>query len=305
MRLLAGYLLDIKQLKLSVFITASLLVCISLPAYGVRESAPQPPDSGLLSCTPDDIKHVEASQRKYQTYLDQARMYVRDHAPPHTSREYFQLALCQDSLGDSKSAIANYSNAIALNPSMGAAYNNRGLLLSALSDHQGALSDFTKANNPYPSGGYHLNLFYEKESLHDYKGAIGELEQLTGQTDHPEFYLRLSTPLRACTGDTDGAIQGYGKLIAIKPDLSWFAKRGELYLRQGKLKEALADFDLALQEENGRAKFYWPDTYRQRAYARITMGDVLGAMQDLWNSEGNALAQQVARKFSHGGWLRI
>lgn len=128
-----------------------------------RKIQPQPPDSRLLSCTPYDIKHEEASQRKYQTYLDQARIYVRDHEPPHTSREYFQLAFCQDSLGDSKAAIANYSNAIALNPSMGAAYNNRGLLLSASRDHKGALSDFTKANNLYPSGRYHLNLFYEKE----------------------------------------------------------------------------------------------------------------------------------------------
>ncbi len=299
MRLLARYLLGTKQVKLSVFITASLLVCISLPASVFGKSS-QPPDSSLLSRTPDAIKH-EDSQRKYQTYLEKARIYVRDHEPPHTSREYFRLAFCQDSLGDSKSAIANYSNAIALNPNMGAAYNNRGLLLSALRDHKGALSDFTKANNLHPSGHYHLNLFYEKESLHDYKGAIGELEKLMGQTAHPEFCLRLSAPLRACTADIDGAIEDYGKLIAIKPDFSWFAKRGDLYLRQGKLKEALADFDQALQEENGQAKFFWPDTYRQRAYVRVRIGDVQGAMKDIWHSDGLALAQQVARKFSPGG----
>lgn len=290
-------------MRISTPLVVLALILNTGRAAEARKIQPQPPDSSLLSRTPDDIKHVEASQRKYQTYLAQARIYVRDHEPPHTSREYFQLAFCQESLGDSKSAIANYSNAIALNPSMGAAYNNRGLLLSALHDHKGALSDFTKANNLYPNGRYHLNLFYEKESLHDYKGAIGELEKLMGQTAHPEFCLRLSAPLRACTGDIDGALQDYGKLIAIKPDLSWFAKRGDLYLRQGKLKEALADFNHALQEENGQAKFYWPDTYRQRAYGRMRIGDVQGAMQDLWHSDGYALAQLVARKFSPGGWL--
>ncbi|MEB3235260.1 MAG: tetratricopeptide repeat protein, partial [Cyanobacteriota bacterium] len=64
---------------------------------------------------------------------------------------YFIRAYAKNNLGDPQGAIADYSEAIKLNPKLANAYLNRGTIrLYGIRDYSGAIEDFTKsiAMNP-------------------------------------------------------------------------------------------------------------------------------------------------------------
>ena len=55
---------------------------------------------------------------------------------------YFYRAFAKNDLGDKKGAIADLSQAIAINPQSAETYHNRGDAKSALGDKQGAIADY-------------------------------------------------------------------------------------------------------------------------------------------------------------------
>ena len=68
----------------------------------------------------------------------------------HSSEAYFYRAYAKDDLGDKEGAIADYNQAIAINPKDDASYFNRAYAKADLGDKQGAIADYTQgiAINP-------------------------------------------------------------------------------------------------------------------------------------------------------------
>ena len=94
---------------------------------------------------------------------------------PNFAEAYIGRAICKGELNDHNGAIADNTQAIKLNPNHLFAYTNRGISKNYLKDYYGAISDFTKAIeiDPNFADGYY-NRGSTKDELKDYNGAIAD-----------------------------------------------------------------------------------------------------------------------------------
>jgi tetratricopeptide (TPR) repeat protein len=121
------------------------------------------------------------------------------------------------SIGDSDHAIADFDQAIRLNPTMAVAFDNRGRVYSERNQFDRAIADYNQAIHLDPSSA---------KALHNRCWA------------------------RAATGDTQGALSDCNESLRLKPqNAGTLGTRGFVYLRSGAFDEAIADYDAALRIE--------------------------------------------------------
>lgn len=83
--------------------------------------------------------------------------------------DYFERAVTKTSQGDYQGAIADYSQAISINPKNSMAYYNRALLFeNKLNDRIGAIQDFRRA----------AQLYREQADINSLRAAISDLQRL-------------------------------------------------------------------------------------------------------------------------------
>lgn len=83
-----------------------------------------------------------------------------------SAQEFFDRGLEKQNSGDYQGAIADYDQAIKLNPDDADAYNNRGLARSALGNKQGAIADYDQAiklNPDYAPAFYNRGLRHKEQ----------------------------------------------------------------------------------------------------------------------------------------------
>lgn len=117
--------------------------------------------------------------------------------------------------GDLENALANYDEAIRINPAEPMAYNNRGSARRDRQDFDGAMADFSEAIRLKPDYAMALNN----------RGVV-----------------------RAAQGDLDGAIADYTEALRLEPnDAAAFNNRGTARRYRGDTGGALADYAEALR----------------------------------------------------------
>ncbi|MEA5619449.1 tetratricopeptide repeat protein [Cronbergia sp. UHCC 0137] len=140
-----------------------------------------------------------------------------------SAEDYYNRGIDKYNSGDKQGAIADYNEAIRLNPDDADAYNNRGNAKSDLGDKQGAIADYNEAIRIKPDDDY---AYYNRGNAKD------------------------------DLGDRQGAITDYNEAIRLKPDFA------NAYYNRGLIKkqkqEALADFRKAaeLYQQQGNTKWY-------------------------------------------------
>ena len=161
--------------------------------------------------------------------------------------EYYNRGIEYKHKGDFDRAIADYGEAIRLDPGYQHAYVNRGLAYDAKGDVDRAIADYTEAirldpkdKDPYTNrgGAYHAKGDLDR-AIADHSEAI--------RLD-PTFaaaYVNRGNAYRA-KDDLDRAIADYDQAIRLDPKkLSAYLSRGRANLYAGALATALADFEQA------------------------------------------------------------
>lgn len=231
-----------------------------------------------------------------------------------TSRadNFYIKASSQAKSGNLQEAIVAYDQAIRLNPQYVDAYNDRGVVRSALGNLSGAITDFEQAlqiNPQYPIA--YVNLGIARLNLNDYQQAITNFNQaLQINSNFADAYLNRGKAYfylgkkekaiadydqalninpnyaqaydsravaRFRLGDKQGAIKDFSQTLKLNPqNATAYYNRGVARSRLGDDRGAISDYDLALKINPDYAQ-----AYGNRGLARLRSGDKKGAIADL------------------------
>ncbi len=189
---------------------------------------------------------------------DLKRQYASSSATL-SAKEYLDNGNTKFNQKDYTGAIADYTQAIELDPKLAPAYNNRGNAKARLQDYMGAMADYTQAIELDPK----LALAYNnrgaaKDELKDYIGAIADYTQAIALNPNyaPAYYNRGNAK-RQLQDDT-GAIADYTQAIELDPKLAQgYNNRG---LAKARLKDytgAIADYTQAIALKPNYALAYY------------------------------------------------
>lgn len=196
---------------------------------------------------------------------------------PRYANAYYNRGIARSDIGDKQGAIADYTQTVKINPRHDDAYYNRGLVYYELKNYQAAIADYNESLkiNPNAEDAY-LNRGLARYELGDKQGAITDYNQaLKINPKYANAYLNRGLT-RADLGDRQGAIADYNQALKYKPDYDKaYYNRGIAYFDLKNLQQALADFNQAIKINSKYANAYY-----NRALTRRDLGDKKGALAD-------------------------
>ena len=237
--------------------------------------------------------------------------YINNRKNFETATLNFYKGLAKNRLGDHAGAVADYDEAISLDPGHAAAWCNRGAAKNRLGDHTGAVADCDEAIRLDPG---HAAAWYnrgaEKDAQGDHAGAEADYDEAirldpnfaeawtnrgaakNGQGDHPGAEADCDEAIRLdpgnagawnnrglakdAQGDHTGALADCDEAIRLDPGNAgaWY-NRGNAKDAQGDHAGAKADYDEAIRLDPGNAGAWY-----NRGNAKRALGDHSGAVDD-------------------------
>jgi tetratricopeptide (TPR) repeat protein len=205
-------------------------------------------------------------------------------------------------LGDKKGAITDFDQAIRLDPKYSPAYSSRGYVRHELGDKQGAFTDFDQVIRLNPKNAVAYVAYYNRgdvrNELGDKQGAITDFDQVI-RLD-PNFTPAYSSRGRARNelGDKQGAITDFNQAIRLDPKYSpAYIDRGIVRHELGDKQGAITDYDQAIRLD---PKFAL--AYANRGTTREQLGDKQGAIADL--DQAICLDPKLAFAYTNRGAVR-
>jgi tetratricopeptide (TPR) repeat protein len=219
---------------------------------------------------------------------------------PKFAEAYHNRGNVRVTLGDKQGALADFDRAIQLNPKDGESFNNRGSLRVDLGDKQGALADFNKAIqlNPKDSESFN-NRGNLRADIGDKPGALNDFNQaIQLNPKYTEAYNNRGNT-RLALGDKQGALTDFNQAIQLNPkDGEAYNNRGNLRIDLGNKQGALADFNQAIQinpKDSG--------AYSNRGNLRVSLEDKQGALADF--NKAIELNPNDGEAYNNRGNLRV
>ena len=218
---------------------------------------------------------------------------------PQSSVAHNARGDARQSNDDLDGAIKDYTQALSIDPQMAAAFNGRGNAKAGKADLEGAIADFTEALRIDPT----MAVAYDsrgnaKTAKVDLDGAIADFTQAI--TIDPSLASAYSDRgfARQANGNLDGAISDYTQALALKPKTAVaYYNRGLARQSQGNLEAAIVDFDRALAFDPKIAGAYY-----NRGNAKNALHDLDGAIADY--TQAVALNPKIALAYSSRGQAR-
>jgi tetratricopeptide (TPR) repeat protein len=136
--------------------------------------------------------------------------FLVENLYPNQPRAWYSRALIYAAQGNFESAIADYDEALRLNPEYTSAYNNRGSAKHMLGDLDGAIADFNEVLRLDPE---HVNAYYNrgiaKQDLGDLQAAIADYDEaLRLNSEYVVAYLNRAIA-RVYLEDWEGALSDW------------------------------------------------------------------------------------------------
>lgn len=182
---------------------------------------------------------------------------VIDREPERAPFAYYNRGVAFRDRGQRDRAVADYSSAIALDPTYFSAYANRGLVLMETGQLDRAIADFTSAialNRSLYQAYNNRGLAYKKSgqldaALRDYDAA------LSLKPDYADAYINRGSVFSQ-KGDRDQAMQDYNRAIDFAPSFAAYINRGILRRELGMFDQAIGDYTKALALNPGYGMGY-------------------------------------------------
>jgi len=178
--------------------------------------------------------------------------------------------------GDYQSAIADFNQAISINPNYAEAYNNRGNAKSMKGDFDGAIADQNECIrlNPNYAPGYR-NRGEMKYKKGDYDGDIADQNECIriSPNDAWGYYDRGEAKFKKLS--YDAAIADFTDAIRISPRFSVaYAERGTVKFQKGDYDGDITDQNESLRLASSYSAYFY------RGLARYKKSDYDGAIAD-------------------------
>jgi tetratricopeptide (TPR) repeat protein len=173
-------------------------------------------------------------------------------------------------------AIADYTEAIRLDPNSSIAYEERGNAYGGKKDYDRAIADFTQAIRLDPNNTSAYNnrgLAYGDKG--DYDRAIADFTQTIRLDPNNASAYNNRGGVYSYKGDYTQAITDYTRAIQLAPNFAIVYKnRGTMYFNKGDYTRAITDYTRAIRLDPNnvdayidRGDAYWIKGNRTRAYA--------------------------------------
>jgi len=172
---------------------------------------------------------------------------------------------------DFDKAIANYNEAIRLDPKNATAFSNRGNAYAEKGDTDRAIADYSEAIRlNYPNAFFNRGFAYAQKG--DTDRAIADYSEAIRLSPNDDFLFNNRGTAYLKKGDTDRAIADYSETIRLNPTHAGaFFSRGLAYARKGDTDRAIANFSEAI-----RLKPDYARAFCNRGIAKLKINDATG-----------------------------
>ncbi len=222
----------------------------------------------------------------------------RSESVPGRASAYNNRGNAYRAKDDMNRAIADYDEAIGLDPKYAAAFRNRGNAYRAKGDHDRAIAEYSEAIRLDPNDALAFNnrgVAYRAKG--DHGRAIADYsEAIRLDPKHASAFNNRGIAYRA-KGDHDRAIADYNEAIRLDPkDALAFNNRGIAYRAKGDHDRAIADYSEAIRLDPNDAL-----AFNNRGNAYRAKDDIDAAIADY--GEVIRLDPKHASAFSNRGWM--
>jgi tetratricopeptide (TPR) repeat protein len=163
-----------------------------------------------------------------------------------TASCYHNRGLTYAILEQYERAIADYDQAEALDPNVALLYGNRGNAYYRLGQYGQAIADYSQAITLEPTASrYHNRGNAYRRLHHDYEEVIAGRKPPS--SIDADLYHRRGDVYQRLVEDYERAIADYSQAIALEPTASCYHNRGLAYAILEQYEQAIADFEYVLE----------------------------------------------------------
>ena len=243
------------------FVGASLCFGNTKFYYVLRSSGPSTLSQQLDQCSGKNGVSADQQISGCSALIDSGRGNDRG-----LSEALYNRGNAYAANGNFERAIADYDQAIRLNPTMAVAFDNRGVAYSKKNQFEHAIADYDEAIRLNPNSAV---------TLHNRCWA------------------------RAVVGRFDDALSDCSESLRLRPQYAdALRNRGFVYLRKGAFDKAIIDYDAALQSDPKMAGLELAIVFYGRGLAKAKRED-LGADADILAAK--AISPDIAEQFADYG----
>jgi tetratricopeptide (TPR) repeat protein len=195
-----------------------------------------------------DVAIITAAQRQaYDRAIADFTEAIK--LDPNSSIAYQERGDTYYYKGDNDQAIADYNQAIKLSPNVASTYNSRGDTYRAKGDHDRAIADYNQAIRLDPNdAAAYVNRGGTYSDKGDYDRAITDHTQAVRLDPNyaSTYYARGNAYYHK--RDYDRAITDYTQAVRLDPNYALaYYSRGRAYYRGGDFDKAIADYTQAIR----------------------------------------------------------